>query len=236
MLLVNGPVRHELAINSGIGAMGPYSHANAVIGRAYALACQNLQGGSIVGDTYMGSQGNAYGYSFCFGENEERSPWEAFHVEHGYPADTSVVTALLGGWYTLFGTGVRETWRETFTRAIQGCDTASPPLLILDPLVAEGLVRKGLTSRTAVKEWVAEASRMPAREYWDNIAAQSRDRPRAIAGVEPYASRLRAADDELVRCFEPDEIKLAVVGGETAPTWRMISFFYWKQASVDDWR
>jgi hypothetical protein len=59
MVVVNGPIRHEIGMNSGIGAMGPYNHANATIGRAYGLLSQNLQGGSVPGDTFMGSQGNA---------------------------------------------------------------------------------------------------------------------------------------------------------------------------------
>jgi hypothetical protein len=47
-------------MNCGIGAMGPYNHANATIGRAFGLLSQNLQGGSVPGETYMGSQGNNY--------------------------------------------------------------------------------------------------------------------------------------------------------------------------------
>src|SRR5262249_45262436 len=35
MAVVNGPIRHELGMNWGIGAMGPYNHANATIGRAW---------------------------------------------------------------------------------------------------------------------------------------------------------------------------------------------------------
>src|SRR5690606_25945571 len=31
--IVNGPIRKELGMNDGIGAMGPYNHANATIGR-----------------------------------------------------------------------------------------------------------------------------------------------------------------------------------------------------------
>ena len=58
LVVVNGPIRHELGMNSGLGALGPYNHANATIGRAYGLLSQNLQGGSIPGETYMGAQGN----------------------------------------------------------------------------------------------------------------------------------------------------------------------------------
>ena len=102
--MVNGPIRNEIGMNSGIGAFGPYNHANATIGRAYSLASQNLQGGSTPNETYMGSQGNSYVYSACFAENEERSPWTPFHVQHGFDAQTSAVSLFFGGWYTQFGT------------------------------------------------------------------------------------------------------------------------------------
>src|SRR5882724_9551931 len=76
MAVVNGPIRREIGMNAGTGAMGPYSHANATIGRAYGLLSQNGQGGSVPGLSYMGNQGNNYAYnSLTFAENEERSPW-----------------------------------------------------------------------------------------------------------------------------------------------------------------
>ncbi len=46
MAVVNGPIRHEIGMNWEMGALGPYSQANATIGRAYGLLSQNLQGGS----------------------------------------------------------------------------------------------------------------------------------------------------------------------------------------------
>src|SRR5215831_11443197 len=107
--MVNGPIRHELGMNSGIGAMGPYNHANATIGRAFSLLSQNLQGGSVPGDTYMGSQGNPLNFSLCFAENEEASPWEPFHVQHGFEPGESTVAVFFGGWFTIFGNGPRET-------------------------------------------------------------------------------------------------------------------------------
>ena len=35
--MVNGPIRNEIGMNSGIGTFGPYNHANATIGRAYSM-------------------------------------------------------------------------------------------------------------------------------------------------------------------------------------------------------
>src|SRR5437667_9981861 len=89
MVVVNGPIRTEIGMNAGIGALGPYNHANATIGRAYGLLSQNLQGGSVPNETFMGSQGNSLSYSCCFPENEERSPWEPFHVQHGFRPEES---------------------------------------------------------------------------------------------------------------------------------------------------
>jgi len=97
MVVVNGPVRTEIGMNAGTGAMGPYNQANATIGRAFGLLSQNLQGGSAPGDTYMGSMGNALAYaSPTFAENEEASPFEPLHVQRGFAPTDSTVTLFSG--------------------------------------------------------------------------------------------------------------------------------------------
>ena len=84
MVVVNGPIRHEIRMNSGVGALGPFNPANATIGRAYGLLSRNLGGGAVPGTTYLGSQGNPLNYSnVCFAENQERSPWPPLHVQKG---------------------------------------------------------------------------------------------------------------------------------------------------------
>src|SRR5205807_3943235 len=49
MVVVNGPIRHEIKMNARVGPVGPHNHANATIGRAYRLLSQNCQGGSVPG-------------------------------------------------------------------------------------------------------------------------------------------------------------------------------------------
>jgi hypothetical protein len=235
--IVNGPIRRELDMNAGIGAMGPYDLANATIGRAYGLASQNLQGGSVPGETYMGSQGNPLAYSFAFPENEEQSPWEPFHVGHGFEPEQSTVSLFLGGWYTIFGNGPRDTWEEWFRRSLSACEPYLPPILALDPLVARGLVERGFDTKQKLIDWCADNSLLPAGEYWDSIWMQTLLRPLAVSGVEPYASRFAAAPDELVTMFTADQISVVVVGGETQPTWKMIGgMLQGHIASIDDWR
>ena len=77
------------------------------------------------GLTYMGSQGNNYAYNnVTFAENEERSPWTPFHVEHGFKPEDSTVSVFTGCCSTAFTLGVREQyWREH----VRTCCAASTP-------------------------------------------------------------------------------------------------------------
>jgi hypothetical protein len=220
--IVNGPIRDEIGMNYGVGAMSPYNQANATIGRAYGLASQNLQGGSVPHESYMGSQGNFLNYNAVIVENEAASPWEPFHVQHGKKPSDSTVTLLLGGWYTIFGGGPRETWAELFTRSLLACDPFTGPVITLDPLVARGFADLGFDKKQKLIDWCVEHARLPAREYWDNQWIQTLHHPRAVAGVEPYASMLKAAPEELIRIFRPEDIHIVVVGGETGAMWKMV--------------
>jgi len=201
MVVVNGPIRHEIGMNWGIGAMGPYNHANATIGRAYGLLSQNLQGGSVPGKTYLGSQGNNYAYnSITFAENEERSPWKPFHVQHGFKLEDSVVSVFGGVRATSYNLGLREKhWREHVRNMLRGLHPYLAPTLVLDPITARQFVdRGGFDTKEKLLRWVYDNATMPAGVYWDDQLIQNYVYPRALNGVEPYATMLKAADDELI--------------------------------------
>jgi hypothetical protein len=88
--LINGPIRHDLHINSGQGALSPGDIANATIGRAMSLIVKNI-GGARKGIEDMGIFGNAGKYTMVIAENEEASPWEPLHVQHGFKKEDSTV-------------------------------------------------------------------------------------------------------------------------------------------------
>jgi len=239
MAMVNGPVRRQIGMNVGTGALGPHNHANATIGRAYGLLSQNLQGGSTPGITYMGSMGNSYAYnSVTFGENEERSPWEPFHVQHGFRPGDSTVSVFTGCRSTAFTLGLREKhWRAHVRNLLRGLDPHTPPTLLLDPITARQFVeRGGFLKKDALIDWLHETATMPAGEYWDYQLVQNYIYPRATFGEEPWASMLRAAPDEPIRMFRREDIHVAVVGGETNAYWRIMGCAYQKTLSVDAWR
>ena len=154
--VVNGPIRNEIDMGDGIGAMGPFNQANATIGRAYNLLSQNLQGGSVPGDTYMGSLGNWYNYSATFAEAEERSPWRPFHVDHGFAPGDSTASVFFGGRDTIAGFGPRDTWQEQFQRAFAACQNNLAPMLVMDPIVARGFVDLGFDTKEKLIDWCAE--------------------------------------------------------------------------------
>lgn len=116
--VVNGPIRNEIGMNSGIGALGPYNQANATIGRAYGLLSANLQGGSVPGQLTFGTLGNFLSYSACFAEAEERSPWAPFHVGEGFKADESVVSIFFGGGTRSPATDRARPGKEKFVRCL----------------------------------------------------------------------------------------------------------------------
>jgi hypothetical protein len=235
LAVVNGPIRTEVGMNCGIGALGPYSHANATIGRAYALLSQNLQGGSVPDETYMGSLGNGLAYAPCLAENEERSPWVPLHVQKGFKATDSAVSVFFGARYMVEGYGPRDTWQDRLRRQLAAGEHF-PPLLVLDPIVARLFAGRGINGKDELIQWCAANARLPAREYWDEQWVQTLVHPLAVAGVEPFATRLKAKPDEIIEVYEAKDINIVVTGGETQGAYRIFGARYTKTVSIDVWR
>ncbi len=93
LVIVNGPVRKQTGIACGFGALGPGHRANASIGRALRLTMINA-GGVKPGTSDMALLGHPGKFTYCFGEDEENSPFDPLHVQRGFEADQSVVTVI----------------------------------------------------------------------------------------------------------------------------------------------
>ncbi len=93
LMIVNGPIRQQIGLNSGGNAFGPGFRANATIGRAIRLILMNVCGATphILDRSTLGHPGK---YSYCIAEDEEVSPWEPLHVERGFDAESSTVTVI----------------------------------------------------------------------------------------------------------------------------------------------
>jgi len=238
---VNGPIRNQLKMNSGLGALGPFNHANATIGRAWGLLSRNLGGGAVPGTTYLGSQGNPLNYAnTCFAENEERSPWEPFHVQKGYKPEESVVSVFRGRTLTHLLEVREKTWQEQF-KYLVGSFTPTPRTnltLIVEPIAARALKeRQGFDTKQKLQQWFHDNVTIPYEVYWDHHLVINYIEPQARKGVEPYASYLAQPKDSRVPRFgEPEKIGVLVAGGEKNAYWFATDFGWLKSEPIDRWR
>jgi hypothetical protein len=93
LLLVSGPIRERIGLNSQGNVFGSGFRANATIGRAIRLTAINAFG-LRPHELDQATQGNPAKYTACIAENEEASPWPPLHVEHGFDPGASTVTAM----------------------------------------------------------------------------------------------------------------------------------------------
>jgi hypothetical protein len=93
LVVVNGPIRIELGMNSGSNVFGQGNRANGTIGRAIKLILTNI-GRAIPGVTDKATLGHPGKYTYCIAENEEQSPWDPLHVERGLKREQSAVTVF----------------------------------------------------------------------------------------------------------------------------------------------
>src|SRR6516164_2989113 len=94
LLIVNGPVRKRIGLNSQGNVFGSGFRANATIGRAIRLGAINALGlRPHVFD--QATQGTPAKYSCCIAENEEDSPWPSLAADNGIGPDESAVSATV---------------------------------------------------------------------------------------------------------------------------------------------
>lgn len=99
VVIVNGPIRREIGMNTGRNAMGQGNRANSTIGRALQLVIRNL-GGGLPGENGIdrAALGAPSKVGWCFPEDEEALPvgWPSLAVERGFDPEDSTVTLFAG--------------------------------------------------------------------------------------------------------------------------------------------
>jgi len=95
-IVVNGPIRRAIGMNSTHNALANASRANATIGRTPRLLILNVLGGA-PGRLDRSTLGHPGKFTFCVAEDEEDNPWQPVAAERGVPAGESAVTVLAAG-------------------------------------------------------------------------------------------------------------------------------------------
>jgi hypothetical protein len=160
VVVVNGPIRHELNINSSTTYLSPYNRSSAAIGHTVGLVLMNIAGiKPAVQD--MGMFGHEGHFGVCFAENEEASPWEPLHQYYGFKKDDNAVTVFFPNTrdIAMAGRNPGATLRALCNVPVGGFDPGC--MCILSPSSAKALANAGFT-RKLVVEYLVEYAR---RDY-----------------------------------------------------------------------
>ena len=202
--VINGPIRRDIHVNSGSGALSPGDIANAAIGRAMGLIIKNL-GGIRKGVEDMGVLGNPSKYTLVLGENEEESPWDPLHVEYGLKKEDSAVTLSFPQSYLQHWPFASDD--EGILRSICANVVRSQRLnLILTPAHARTLARSGW-SKKDIKEFISDYARVPGDQV-GGFAAGSGGLFKGRIPIRPT--------DSVPLMRTPEHIKIIVAGGPGA--------------------
>ena len=204
LLIINGPIRHSLGMNSSSGAYGPGWRANATIGRAVRLVQLNV-GGAYPGSGDMSTQGAPSKYTYCVAENEEENPWQPLHVERGFRPDQSTVTVLAGEPPHNINDHSGSSADDILTivagaMAVTGANnayTGGETLLALGPEHAATIAKDGL-SKSDVVAWLSRRALIPLDRYTHDTL------------VERFES-IPSGPVPMVR--NPEDLTIIVLGG-----------------------
>jgi hypothetical protein len=218
--IINGPIRHDLHVNCGSGTLSPGDIANATIGRAINLIIKNV-GGIRKGVEDMGIYGNPGKYTMVSGENEEQSPWEPLHVEHGLKREDSAVTLSFPrntAQAPTFGSDAKGIIRGILSHVHMSTLT-----IMLNVQHAQALAEDGWTKKE-ITEFIYQYARKPAyrtQEYWGQW------------GPARIRQPLDAMDSVAI-LRSPDQIRLLVAGGPGALFTELITGgTMWKTKKVE---
>ena len=207
LMIVNGPIREEIGVNSRDGLFGPGVRANACLGRAVRLCFMNGFDAR-PGIMDRGTLGNPAKYTLCFGENEEDSPWEPLHVSRGFePGDSCVTVAVaynpitVNNAYGRTGESILASVADTLSSACLAWRFPAQWVIVIGPEHALTLQGDGWTRR-GMQDYLMENAARPLADLIRLGVAQGPERP---------------GDEQLVRrCARDRDDILFVMGGGAA--------------------
>ena len=217
-LVVNGPIRQSLGIQSGtVGRLGGSWRANAAIGRAFRFIVSNIGSIKRAGDKRTFGWVGAYDY--CLGENEEDSPWDPFHVENGFQKDDSVVTVMVPEPPHHVEAG---RWKYSAQELLQGfCDSMNTvasrgsygetkPIFIFGQDHARYVAEAGF-SKADVKKFYYEHARIPLYRYPKAGSTGFSNEYQKFFSHSPHVGVPMVTD--------PNEFIIMVMGGPGPNSW-----------------
>ena len=97
LVVVNGPIRHRLAMQTGNGALGPGWPANNAIGRAPRLVIRNLLR-SVHGEFDRAGFSHPGRFGWCIAEDDENTPWPVLAAQDPSPVSGDATSVYATVW------------------------------------------------------------------------------------------------------------------------------------------
>jgi hypothetical protein len=228
LIVVNGPIRQRLGINSAGGVFGPGFRANATIARAIGLVVRNVFG-IRPQELEQATQGVPGRWTQCIGENEEDSPWEPLAVEVGLPAGTDAVAATLlrtcefvDNRHTQNPEELLADFADTISRTGAAIVPHSSAGLVLGVEHAQLLAANGFSKRD-VQEWLYQRC---VRSHEDLERAGKGLGGRTGPGIDEYGLHMLPS---------PEQLMIVVAGARNAAismVVRPFGFAGWSRTAV----
>jgi hypothetical protein len=210
MWLMNGPIRNDLHINCKTGILSPGDIANSGIGRAISMIIKNI-GGIRKGMEDMGVMGNPGKIGMVVGENEEESPWDPLHVDHGFKKEDSAITVhfmdnsqLITPYHT-DDNGILRVLIDNINPGRQLVYT-----IMFNAETARILSNRGW-SKKDVREFISEYARVPAYRHrvWERVFTEASPNPWGLRRQQMPINPM-----ETMRIIpNPDWIRIVIAGG-----------------------
>jgi hypothetical protein len=232
LIVVNGPVRHELGFNATGGAFGPGFRPNATVARAIGLIVRNAFG-VVPHVLEQATQGVPGRWSICLAENEEESPWPPLSADAGVPAGTSAVSATLtrccefvDNRHTPDPEQVLWDFADTISRTGALIFRDTSVAVVFCPEHAQLLAAEGY-AKADVQAWLIE--------HCGRIGADLRRAGKnGIKGMARFADAGTAADGEFTRILpSPRHVPVIVAGARNAAISMVVRIFgEWSGTSI----
>jgi hypothetical protein len=232
VLIVNGPIRRALGMNSGRNVFGQGNRANLAIGRALQLVIRNVGGGR-PGEVDRATHGNPGKLSFCFAEDEEGSPWEPLSESLGAPPGASTVTLFSGeGPRCIMDQLSRDPESLARSYAVNLRTLHHPKLLLaFDCILAVGpeharVFREAGWSRQKLLERLHELLQVPGSEFVRGAGGIAEGLPEGLK--DATLPKFRPGGILVVHCGGGAGLFSAMIGGwanqelGSQPVWREI--------------
>lgn len=230
LIIVNGPIREQLRLDSGQGAQRPGKQANTSLGRFYRLFARNVPR-FLPGSTDMATFGQMFRTALAENESACASMgWQPLHVTRGFKPDDSVVTLTSvranSDPFTTAGESADRhldyivDWVKRMTEPYQSSrGYVETHVLQLTPVIASLLAKAGYTKQD-VANYLTQHAVVPARYYeWSMLQADHHSPGTTLAGLVekgelPREWHMSDDPERLVPLLLPQSQWLIVVAGD----------------------